>query len=77
MRKRRRGNVDANGKDTTKKPNLDHGSLYLTSNWNSGYVADIVGFDGFDGNVYATFDMWQNAIPDHEMNFFGGIILMI
>jgi hypothetical protein len=26
---------------------------------------------GLDVNVYSTFDMWQNASPDHEMNFWG------
>ncbi|WP_037027385.1 OprD family outer membrane porin [Psychromonas aquimarina] len=68
MRDRTRGDVDANGNDTAQKPNLDHGSLYLTVNFNSGYIADTV---GVDLNVYTTFDMWQNASPDHEMNFWG------
>ena len=68
MRSRTRGGVDANGNDKTKTPNLDHGSLYMTVNYNSGYAADVI---GFDGNVYATFDMWNEASPDHEMNFWG------
>jgi len=68
MRDRTRGDVDANGNDTSKVPNLDHGSLYLSVDFNSGYVADTV---GLDLNVYSTFDLWQNASPDHEMNFWG------
>lgn len=68
MRNRTRGSVDASGNDQAETPNLDHGSLYLTVNFNSGYVADTV---GLDLNVYTTFDMWQNGSPDHEMNFWG------
>ncbi|CAK4069078.1 MULTISPECIES: hypothetical protein [Vibrio] len=66
MRDRVRGNVDANGSDTKKTANLDHGSVFANLGFNSGYVADTVGADFV---IYSTFDMWQNASPDHEMNF--------
>jgi len=67
MRDRTRGGFDAEtGQDTSKTPNLDHGSIYTSLGFNSGYANDVV---GLDLNVYATFDMWQNASPDHEMNF--------
>ncbi|MGF1719791.1 multidrug transporter [Vibrio kyushuensis] len=68
MRDRTRGDVDENGNSTGKTPNLDHGSMYLSLGFNSGYVADTV---GLDLNVYSTFDLYNNASPDHEMNFWG------
>ncbi|UJF17166.1 OprD family porin [Vibrio sp. SS-MA-C1-2] len=51
-----------------KVPNLDHGSIYLGLGFNSGYINDVV---GADVSIYGTFDMWNNASPDHEMNFWG------
>lgn len=68
MRARDRGNVDANGNDTKKTTNLDHGSVFANLGFNSGYVGGVVGFDAV---VYSTFDMWQNGGADHEMNFWG------
>ncbi|BBL88092.1 multidrug transporter [Vibrio rotiferianus] len=68
MRDRTRADVDSNGNQTSKKPNLDHGSMYLSLGFSSGYISDTV---GLDLNVYSTFDMWNNASPDHEMNFWG------
>lgn len=68
MRARDRGNVDANGNDTTKVTNLDHGSVFANLGFNSGYVANTVGLDAV---IYSTFDMWQNGGADHEMNFWG------
>ncbi|CAM4233171.1 multidrug transporter [Vibrio agarivorans] len=68
MRDRTRGDVDKNGNDVGRKPNLDHGSTYIGLGFSSGYIADTV---GLDLNAYATFDMWNNASPDHEMNFWG------
>lgn len=67
MRSRTRENV-VDGVHTAKVPNLDHGSLNLSVNFKSGYYSNVI---GFDANLYATFDMWQNASPDHEMNFWG------
>ncbi|MCW8328146.1 OprD family porin [Photobacterium sp. SDRW27] len=67
MRDRTRGGFDADtGKDTPKTTNLDHGSIYTSLDFNSGYAGGVV---GLDLNVYATFDMWNNGSPDHEMNF--------
>lgn len=67
LRDRERAGFDAvTKKDTPKKPNLDHGSIFMNLGFNSGYAGDVV---GLDLNVYTTFDMWQNASPDHEMNF--------
>lgn len=66
MRSRDRGNVDANGNDTSKVTNLDHGSIFANLGFNSGYVGDVAGLDVV---IYSTFDMWQNGSPDHEMNF--------
>ncbi|KJF82894.1 outer membrane porin, OprD family [Photobacterium angustum] len=54
------------GNDTKKVANLDHGSIFANLGFNSGYIADTVGLDLV---VYSTFDMWQNASFDHEMNF--------
>ena len=68
MRARDRGGVDANGNDTKKVTNLDHGSIFVNLGFNSGYVGDVVGTDIV---IYSTFDMWQNGGPDHEMNFWG------
>jgi len=68
MRDRKRGGVDANGNDTKKKKNLDHGSIFVNLGFNSGYVGDVVGADFV---VYSTWDMWQNSSPDHEFNFWG------
>lgn len=69
MRDRTRADFDvATGEQTDKTPNLDHGSVYVSLGFHSGYVADTV---GLDLNVYSTFDMWNNASPDHEMNFWG------
>ncbi|MFL7053095.1 multidrug transporter, partial [Vibrio cyclitrophicus] len=71
MRARDRGNVDANGNDTAKTTNLDHGSIFANLGFHSGYVADVVGFDAV---VYSTFDMWAGEETggsfEHEMNFF-------
>lgn len=68
MRARDRGGVDANGNDTKKTTNLDHGSVFVNLGFNSGYIGDVVGTDIV---IYSTFDMWQNGGPDHEMNFWG------
>ncbi|EMN6209222.1 multidrug transporter [Vibrio vulnificus] len=65
MRARDRGNF-ANGSDTEKTTNLDHGSIFANLGFNSGYVGGVVGFDAV---IYSTFDMWQNGGADHEMNF--------
>lgn len=64
-RARDRGNYDKNGE---KETNLDHGSIFTNLAFNSGYAADVVGLDLM---AFATFDMWQNGSPDHEMNFWG------
>lgn len=66
MRDRTRAKIDANGHQTPKYTNLDHGSIYAGLDIKSGYAKDIV---GLDLNVYGTFDMWNNGSPDHEMNF--------
>ncbi|MGR5133127.1 multidrug transporter [Vibrio alfacsensis] len=55
------------GPDTKKTANLDHGSIFANLGFHSGYVADTVGFDAV---IYSTFDMWNNASFEHEMNFF-------
>ncbi|GAB7228000.1 MULTISPECIES: hypothetical protein [Vibrio] len=68
MRARDRGNVDANGNDTKKTTNLDHGSIFANLGFNSGYVGGVAGLDVV---IYSTFDMWQNGGADHEMNFWG------
>jgi len=68
MRARDRGNVDANGNDTEKTTNLDHGSIFANLGFNSGYVGGVAGADVV---IYSTFDMWQNGGADHEMNFWG------
>ncbi|NAX19958.1 multidrug transporter [Vibrio sp. V39_P1S14PM300] len=68
MRARDRAGTDANGNDTKKVTNLDHGSVFANLGFNSGYVADVVGLDAV---IYSTFDMWQDGGPDHEMNFWG------
>ncbi len=68
MRARDRGNVDANGNDTKKVTNLDHGSIFANLGFNSGYVGGVAGLDVV---IYSTFDMWQNGGADHEMNFWG------
>ncbi|OCH12912.1 multidrug transporter [Aliivibrio sp. 1S165] len=68
MRSRDRGNVDANGNDTKKTTNLDHGSIFANLGFNSGYVGGVAGADVV---IYSTFDMWQNGGADHEMNFWG------
>ncbi|KAA8676619.1 multidrug transporter [Vibrio gigantis] len=70
MRARDRAGKDANGNDTAKTANLDHGSIFANLGFHSGYVADVVGLDAV---VYSTFDMWQEAGKwggGHEMNFF-------
>ncbi|OOF00001.1 multidrug transporter, partial [Salinivibrio sp. MA427] len=64
-RARDRGNYKKNGE---KETNLDHGSIFTNLAFNSGYAADVVGLDLM---AFATFDMWQNGSPDHEMNFWG------
>ncbi|WP_062268632.1 hypothetical protein [Endozoicomonas arenosclerae] len=66
LRDRDRAGTDANGKDTSKASNLDHGSAFANLSFQSGYINDFVGLDAM---VYATYDMWQDASPDHEMNF--------
>ncbi|MGV2987502.1 multidrug transporter [Vibrio sp. E150_011] len=67
MRKRDRvGSVSDSGEDGSYDPNLDHGSIFANLGFNSGYVGDVVGTDIV---IYSTFDMWQNASPDHEFNF--------
>ncbi|OOF30400.1 multidrug transporter [Salinivibrio proteolyticus] len=68
MRSRDRAGTDANGNDTAKETNLDHGSIYANLAFNSGYAAEVVGLDLM---AFSTFDMWQNGSPDHEMNFWG------
>lgn len=66
-RKRDRvGSVSDDGTDGEMNKNLDHGSIFANLGFNSGYIGDVVGTDIV---VYGTFDMWQNASPDHEMNF--------
>lgn len=55
------------GPDTAKVTNLDHGSIFANLGFNSGYIADTVGFDAV---IYSTFDMWNNGSFEHEMNFF-------
>lgn len=72
MRARDRGNVDADGNNTKKETNLNHGSMFINLGFNSGYVADVVGADVV---IYSTWDMWNdttagggNAVG-HEMNF--------
>ncbi|MCF7354367.1 multidrug transporter [Vibrio sp. CK2-1] len=67
MRDRERAGKDANGNDTSKVPNLDHGSIFANLGFNSGYLGGVVGADIV---IYSTFDMWQNSNFDHEMNFF-------
>ena len=71
MRARDRAGKDANGNDTAKVTNLDHGSIFANLGFHSGYVADVVGLDAV---VYSTFDMWAGEEPggsfEHEMNFF-------
>ncbi|RAH30282.1 multidrug transporter, partial [Vibrio vulnificus] len=67
MRARDRGNVDANGNDTKKETNLNHGSLFINLGFNSGYVNDVVGADFV---IYSTWDMWNDSVgAGHEMNF--------
>lgn len=68
MRARDRGNVDANGNNTKKVTNLDHGSVFANLGFNSGYIGGVAGADVV---IYSTFDMWNNGGPDHEMNFWG------
>lgn len=71
MRARDRAGKDANGDDTSKGTNLDHGSVFANLGFHSGYVADVVGFDAV---IYSTFDMWAGEETggsfEHEMNFF-------
>ncbi len=71
MRARDRAGKDANGDDTSKGTNLDHGSVFANLGFHSGYVADVIGFDAV---VYSTFDMWAGEETggsfEHEMNFF-------
>ncbi|MCW8328145.1 OprD family porin [Photobacterium sp. SDRW27] len=67
LRDRTRASFDAEtGEDGPKRPNLDHGSIFTNLGFNSGYAGDVF---GVDLNVYATYDMWQNASADHEFNF--------
>ncbi|MGR5177968.1 multidrug transporter [Vibrio parahaemolyticus] len=65
MRARDRKDI-VNGEETGYAPNLDHGSIFVNLGFNSGYYNDIVGTDIV---IFSTFDMWQNAAFDHEMNF--------
>ncbi|NVC92872.1 OprD family porin [Vibrio natriegens] len=71
MRARDRAGMDANGNDTSKVTNLDHGSIFANLGFHSGYVADTIGFDTV---IYSTFDMWAGEDTggsfEHEMNFF-------
>ncbi|MGD8173389.1 multidrug transporter [Vibrio sp. TRT 21S02] len=67
MRSRDRAGKDADGNDTEKVANLDHGSIFANLGFHSGYVANTVGLDVV---IYSTFDMWNNASFEHEMNFF-------
>ncbi len=71
MRARDRAGKDANGDDTSKVTNLDHGSVFANLGFHSGYVADVIGFDAV---IYSTFDMWAGEDTggsfEHEMNFF-------
>ncbi|MCP3689627.1 MAG: multidrug transporter [Gammaproteobacteria bacterium] len=65
-RTRYRGNVDGNGEDTAETTNLDHGSMFASLGFNSGYIGNVIGADVV---VYGTYDRWQDGSPDHEMNF--------
>ncbi|WP_028024737.1 multidrug transporter [Enterovibrio calviensis] len=66
MRARDRGGVDADGNNTEKETNLNHGSMFVNLGFNSGYVADTVGADVV---IYSTWDMWNDGGTGHEMNF--------
>jgi hypothetical protein len=67
MRARDRAGTDANGNDTDKETNLNHGSMFINLGFNSGYVADVVGADFV---IYSTWDMWNDSVgAGHEMNF--------
>ncbi|MEZ8987967.1 OprD family outer membrane porin [Vibrio breoganii] len=63
-----RDRVRAEGADDSKTANLDHGSAFASIDFQSGLIANTV---GFDFNAYTTFDMWQNGEADHEFNFWG------
>ncbi|WP_434137226.1 multidrug transporter [Photobacterium leiognathi] len=66
FRDRERGNVDADGNNTPKETNLNHGSVFMNLGFNSGYVADVVGLDLV---VYSTWDLFNDGGTGHEMNF--------
>ena len=67
LRRRDRAGFDlARGRETAKTRNLEHSSGFLNINFSSGYIHDVI---GLDLGAYATFDMWQNGDPNHEMNF--------
>lgn len=67
LRRRDRANFDSTrGQKTAKIRSLDHGSGFFNVDFRSGYIHDVI---GLDLGAYATFDMWQNGRPDHNMNF--------
>lgn len=58
--------LNENGHDKHQQPNLVHGSLYGSLAFNSGYAWNLV---GLDLTAYGTMDLYNDASPDHEMNF--------